>query len=298
MFKQLGYTPRLFAGDSATGQHMQEIAAGQGFAEYYSAAAIVPGQLGRPRAHDAELFAYVAAHVPPQQRSINVIRTTSNHGPYDLNLDTEGCRIERLPDELAPLCNRDLATLLCHWGHLKYSDKCLGRFVDEMAARFPDAVFVITGDHHGRNFIHTRPTDYEATSVPLILYGPRALAGVTLPPGVAGSHLDIAPTLVALVAPAGFRFASLGNDLLEPRRRFLGISETHAIGPDFIINFARAPTVEPLPWATTDLAALRAAARDLPRIVRTHQALEDLSTGLDRPAREASLHDFAPTVRR
>ena len=73
-----------------------------------------------------------------------------------------------------------------------------------MENRVPLPLFVITGDHYGRRFINSQPTFFEKTTVPLVLYGKEVLEGITLPDNVAGSHIDIIPTLVELTAPEGF----------------------------------------------------------------------------------------------
>ncbi|MFM1941587.1 MAG: hypothetical protein RI897_569, partial [Verrucomicrobiota bacterium] len=63
-----------------------------------------------------------------------------------------------------------------------------------------ESLFAITGDHYSRRALASRPTLYQRTSVPLVLYGP-ALGRVARPPALAGSHVDMVPTLVELVAP-------------------------------------------------------------------------------------------------
>jgi phosphoglycerol transferase MdoB-like AlkP superfamily enzyme len=291
VFNQLGYATRLFVGDSATWQHIEDLASQEGFAEFYAAGAIVNnGRLGRqPRAHDPELFAFVRHHLRHGKPSINVIRTVSNHGPYEINLEEEECVLPTLPIDLKALSNKEEQVLLTRLGHLKFSDKCLGRFVEQVEAEFPNSLFAITGDHFGREFINTRPTEFEGSCVPLILYGKQVLAGIELPEGVAGSHLDITPTLVNLVAPRGFRFASLGVDLLAPRREFLGISESHAIGQDFIVAFRDRPVVEPLPWTDQDLPGYREADENLARLTRAFEAFNGLSSWIVRQGEQVSL---------
>jgi phosphoglycerol transferase MdoB-like AlkP superfamily enzyme len=293
VFNQLGYATRLFVGDSATWQHIEDLASQEGFSEFYAAGAIVTGgRLGRqPRAHDPELFAFVRRHLRHGKPSINVIRTVSNHGPYEIDLEAEGCALPNLPDDLKTLCNKDEQLVLTRLGHLKFSDRCLGRFVEQVEAEFPNSLFAITGDHYGREFFNNRPTEFEGTCVPLILYGKQVLSGVELPQGVAGSHLDITPTLVNLAAPRGFHFASLGVDLLTPRREFLGISETHAIGQDFIVAFRDTPRIEPLPWTHPDSPGYREADTHLARLSRVFEAFHGLSSWIVQQGEQVSLRN-------
>ena len=36
-------------------------------------------------------------------------------------------------------------------GHLCYSDKCIGDFVRNAQLKFPNSLFLFTGDHYGRD---------------------------------------------------------------------------------------------------------------------------------------------------
>ena len=72
--------------------------------------------------------------------------------------------------------------------------------------------------------------------MPFLLHGPQVLAGVPRPSHPAGGHLDITPTLVDLCAPEGFRYPSLGEDLLRPRHH-MGLGSDRLIGPDFLMEF-------------------------------------------------------------
>jgi hypothetical protein len=293
VFNQLGYATRLFVGDSATWQHIEDLASQQGFSEFYAAGAIVAntGLVRQPRAHDPELFAFVRRQLRHGKPSINVIRTVSNHGPYEIDLEAEGCVVPRLPDDLKAVCNMDEQKVLTRLGYLKFSDKCLGRFAEQVEAEFPNSLFAITGDHYGREFLNNRPTEFEGTCVPLILYGKQVLAGIELPKGVAGSHLDITPTLANLVAPRGFRFASLGADLLAPRGEFLGISETHVIGQDFVVAFRDTPRIEPLPWTRRDAPSYRQAESSLSRLSRVFGAFHGLASWIAQQGEQVSLRN-------
>jgi len=113
-------------------------------------------------------------------------------------------------------------------GHLRYADRELGRFVREEEARLPRPLFVVTGDHWSRRFINSRPSLFERSAVPLILYGKEVLRGAAFAPGCAGSHIDLAPTLIEAAAPRGFRYYAFGQNLLAPRERLLAPAATPA----------------------------------------------------------------------
>ena len=109
--------------------------------------------------------------------------------------------------------------------------------------------------------------------MPLLLYGPQVLAGVTPPERIAGGHLDIAPTLVELCAPAGFTYHSLGENMLAPKRG-LGISINSVIGPDFIAEMSDPVRFHPLPGRTLP--------QDLPNAERQMQHQDLPGSGHER----------------
>jgi phosphoglycerol transferase MdoB-like AlkP superfamily enzyme len=189
----------------------------------------------------------VARTVNDEQPSFNFVMTTSCHAPFSVDLESKGLALKGLPPELEPLCECDQPRMLRILGHLRYADQCMGEFVQRMEKTVARPLFVITGDHYGRQFIHAHPTLFERSAVPLILYGKEVLQGVTLPENVAGSHSDIAPTLIEAVAPKGFRYHAMGCNLLEPRERFLGVGADRVIGHDFVAEIGRYPAVEAIP---------------------------------------------------
>ena len=58
------------------------------------------------------------------------------------------------------------------------------------------------------------PTMYEFQSVPFVLCGQGVTPGI-LPSDVVGGHTNIVPTLIELIAPAGFSYVSIAPPLTE-----------------------------------------------------------------------------------
>jgi hypothetical protein len=158
---------------------------------------------------------------------------------------SKGFPLREVPADVAPLF--DDAANLKMLGHLWYSDRLLGDFVKTMEGRLSRPLFAFTGDHYGRKFINTRPDFFERSGVPFILYGSEVLRGVRMPSGAAGAHIDIGPTLVELAAPKGFTYYSVGQDLLAPRREYLGIGWYRVMGKDFLLDLSGPPQFHPLP---------------------------------------------------
>ncbi len=118
-------------------------------------------------------------------------------------------------------------------------DMAIGKFVNKAEKKYPNALFAFTGDHFGRKFINGSPTLYESSSVPFILYG-KSIVGKSESNCNPGSHIDIAPTLIELVAPSNFTYYSFGNSLLNNKRKNkLGIGYNKVINSNQISEFSK-----------------------------------------------------------
>jgi len=243
IFKRLGYRTRFFYSGFLSWQHIGEFCASQGFEDVYGG-----GHIGNPEGKDwgvddEDLFSYALQSVTDDRPSFNVILTTSNHPPYQVDVDRKGFPMDEIPSwtgyDPAGDFNRRIL------GHLWYSDRCAGDFIRAVEAKLPRTVVALTGDHWSRRSITARPTFYERSAVPLLLHGPEVLAGVSRPPHLAGGHLDIAPTLIELCAPQGFVYPALGENLLRPRHHW-GLGWNRMIGPGFMLEMtAPKPTLFP-----------------------------------------------------
>ncbi len=268
-FRRLGYRTRFFYGGYLGWQRLDSFALAQGFDEVWGGGSMV--REGTPSNEwgvaDEYLFDFVRDTVTDETPSFNFILTTSNHPPYDLDLQALGFPLQALP---APLQATKADTLKV-LGHLWYTDRETGRFVAEAERRLSAPLFAITGDHTARLQIRF-PGDgvYEQVGVPFILYGPQVLGPRTGTLNTAGAHIDIAPTLYELSAPADFRYAAFGRDLLGKSTPSYGFGDHFVVGQDFVAPWgqkdvayalpgipppAQAPTLKP---AVREYDALRA----------------------------------------
>ncbi len=255
-FKDLGYQVNLFYGGHLAWQRLGELAINQGFDHVY-------GQEHMPltsKSHswgvfDEELFDYVLKTVDSNVPSVNLIMTTTNHSPYPVNLKAKGC-----PQIVCPKKYRDLENSFTKpqiIGHLWYNDYCIGGFVKEAEKLFDPALFAITGDHTSRRFFSSRPSLYESKSVPLILYGTSKMFGeIEVPERMAGSHLDILPTIIESIAPKGFEYYALGKNLFDFNGQQMGLGAGVVITPDVICPIDRMHDFEELPWNKEDLGKI------------------------------------------
>jgi phosphoglycerol transferase MdoB-like AlkP superfamily enzyme len=138
--------------------------------------------------------------------------------------------------------------------------------------KLPKALCAITGDHYSRKFLNARPDLFERSAVPLVLYGPDVLEGVSFPDDVAGSHIDLAPTFVELVAPAGFAYHAIGRDLFAPSSRQFGIGRNTVVTPRHVYRMNSATPTQRLPW----LEAPPGEA-DVPTARRLHDSLHGIA---------------------
>lgn len=261
-FRRLGYRTRFFYGGYPSWERVADFCREQGFDEVYGGGHMGKWVRGNEwGVDDSQLFGFVMDTVRDDAPSFNLLLTTTFHPPYDIDVRARGFPLTEVPADIAARCKGppDLNFL----GHFWYADRCVGDFVRAAETRLTQPLFALTGDHAGRRTITARPSAAERALVPLVFYGPEVLAGCMLPPQAAGSHLDIVPTLVELCADPGFAYAAMGQNLLSPSARFLGIGRRGVVGDGFLADLASSPpALHSLPWGELpsvppDLTALR-----------------------------------------
>ena len=65
------------------------------------------------------------------------------------------------------------------------------------------------------------------------MYGKRISETLSLPEDVVGCHVDIGPTLVELVAPSGFDYHALGNNLFDIKNAKFAINKNYVLSKEF-----------------------------------------------------------------
>ena len=148
------------------------------------------------------------------------IYTTSNHGPYNIPYEEYGIHEEdaaKLP--LGTLKAGD--TDMRRFAGILYADKAVGDFVHRMQEKYPDSLFILTGDHASavvpfdkgilpRTDMQLREKILTSFSMHHRDLQPEFFAG-----NVLGEHQNILPTLIELIAPKGFEYYSLKPSLME-----------------------------------------------------------------------------------
>ncbi|WP_104695701.1 LTA synthase family protein [Helicobacter salomonis] len=181
--------------------------------------------------HDNILFDYILEATPSDQNTFTMVMTLSNHTTRNVNLKAFGVPVEEIQafvDRTPASENLPDANFL---GHVYWYDKILVDFIKKARIKFPHSLFVITGDHFDRSFDYAKNNFYMTKSVPLILYAP------SLEPKQVrciGAHIDIAPTIMELVAPKGYTYASFGKPLFSNASIPQECAHDHALGFDVV----------------------------------------------------------------
>lgn len=209
-FKALGYRTRFFYGGFVGWCRLDAFVLGQGFDELYGAP-----DIGRDTnawgVWDEHLFAFAETRIDDSVPSLDVILTTTNHSPFDLDASRLAPFAE-LPGRFAgedQLTRRVLA-------HERYVDAQVARFARRLNQKVPQAIFAITADHVARAATFDGLSRFEQSVIPFVLWGNGLAPNKRGVFATGGSQLDVFATLFALSADADAEYLTLGNDLFAP----------------------------------------------------------------------------------
>lgn len=235
IFQRLGYRTRFFYSGYLSWQRLGEFCREQGFDEVHGGAEMSERLTGNEwGVDDEELYAFVLKQLGDQP-SFNIIMTTSYHPPFSVDLDAKGFPRRTLEPEMSARGFTEENKRIL--GHLWYSDKAVGDFVAAAEKQHNNRVlFAVTGDHWGRRTYTAHTILFGRRAVTFVLYGSEMLANVRRPDRMAGSHIDIVPTLVELVAEKGFTYHSFGRNMLDLSLPQIGFGCSSVVTPETIID--------------------------------------------------------------
>ncbi|BEU88544.1 LTA synthase family protein [Selenomonas sp. TAMA-11512] len=221
-FHELGYRVEYWYGGYPSWDNMKQFALAQGFDDFYGAPDFQAEAESIWGVKDGILFDALRDHVKDGsaeaaggQYAVHLVMTTTNHPPYNLNLEAEGLgdmtsvteAVKRvIPAETKP---ENLAKELLHY---RYMTREIARFIREVQEVYPDSLFIVTGDHGIRMNPGPQASRYEREAVPLILIG-KGVSKDLLPEDVVGGHTSIVPTVMELIAPAGFLYHTIAPSM-------------------------------------------------------------------------------------
>ena len=239
--KELGYNVDFWYGGSEGWDSIPKLALAQDFDNFYGFSSLNAKKQSVWGAKDEALFNAIEKHLEGEPPTVHLIMTTSNHPPYNLNLSEEGFDFDSTLAAVKKLPNvDDPKQLTTELGHYWYMDKKATNFVRSVIGKYPNSLFIITGDHAVRTDPSTHPTIFEHQSVPFVMFG----AGITkniLPQDVVGGHISIVPTIIELIAPKDFIYYSIAPSLLDA---FVTQNTAGLIDADVVELLPHVPSVE------------------------------------------------------
>lgn len=209
--KKLGYETRFFYGGFPSWENVGVFMNAQGFDKAYYKGSYSGLPANAWGTEDRYFLERTKELFNPDIPSFNVILTSSNHPPLtvDLSKETE-VKSEKAYAEILPPALSGDKDLTAKLRHFEYSDKYISAFIKDMSEKYPDSLFIFTGDHAQRWTVNPTPGVFEKTAVPLIIYGPGVKKDM-FEEGASASHKDIAALTLELVAPKGFVYYAFGG---------------------------------------------------------------------------------------
>ncbi len=209
--KRLGYRTNFWYAGASSWERIKDFTLAQGFDHFYASGDLAKSGTNVWGADDKDLYAAVRDGVREEEAALHVLMTLSNHPPFTADLAAEGFDAEKLKAALPKEVAGNAQTIK-ELGHFWYADRLMARFIREMRERYPDSLFLVVGDHADRLNIETQPGMYKQYGIPFIVIG-SGVSKTIFPPKASGSHMNVTPTLLELIAPAGFEYYSVGESL-------------------------------------------------------------------------------------
>ena len=223
--KALGYRSDFWYGGELNWGSLQHFLPAVGFDAAFGAPEFCPKDAPRTwlGVYDHIFLEEAAKRIQARddgQPTLHMLYTTSNHGPYTIPVGQYGYDVNKVMPEAPEKVRTDAMTqrrLSGYW----YTDWALFRFVEQMKALYPDSLFIVTGDH-SMGVIpfdcdvveRSGPSIREQVGTAFMLQHPDIDAGM-FAGNTIGGHMNILPTIMELLAPAGQPYLSLFQPLTE-----------------------------------------------------------------------------------
>jgi len=262
--KKLGYETTYWYGGNVTYGNFDQFAVATGFDHVMTATEFCPADAPKTwvGVYDHVFLETAAKKIKERERdqpTFHFIYTTSNHGPFKMNLKKLGYDMEQVmpkAPESIKKSRKAQKSLGTHW----YSDQAISHFIEDMKETYPDSLIIVTGDHShipaelNKTSLLQR-TEYsfrEQFCTSFMMYhkdiNQDILAGNTI-----GGHMNIMPTILELIAPKGYEYYSLFPSMLEPIDRV--ITPYHWLTPKAIGAYGN-NFYQPLNIAATEIETL------------------------------------------
>lgn len=232
--KKLGYKTRFFYGGFPSWENIGSFMTNQQIDKsfYYADFGAKGSVWGVP---DKPFLAGIDKFID-EEPSFNLILTSTNHPPFVVDMEKEP-EITKAADmaKFVPTNTADKNLMVERLQHFEYADKYLADFVKRMKEKYPNSLFIITGDHADRWTMDANPSNYERLAVPLIINA-KGIKKSMLADKTAGAHLDILPTLMELILPKGQTYYAFGKNVLSEQKA--GLHAYNYITSEVVGNLA------------------------------------------------------------
>lgn len=213
--KKLGYKTVFWYGGFGSWQNIASFVLAQNFDEFHSAAEWNYTGGNAWGAPDGVLFNEIEKYMDkhPNEKTFHFILTSSNHPPYTIDLNKAGFNADRIKGKLPNSISKDEKTIT-ELGHIWYADHVMGNFIKTTKKKFPDSIYVITGDH-GERFTFAKDVGVNAKSaIPCIFYG-KGVKKAWLGNNKCGAATQINATIAELLGNKGMTYSSVEPSLFS-----------------------------------------------------------------------------------
>lgn len=223
--KKLGYRTIYWYGGNASNGNFNHFGHAQGFDEVRSATDFCGPDAPRTWVgiYDHVFLTEAAKQMETiEEPTFHFVYTTSNHGPYKIPMDVLGGDPDEMLKDVGPDI-RENEERRKAFSTARYADWAVQSFIRKIQTRFPDALILYTGDHSNLygdlSNSSLVPRDYmyrELYCTPLLVHH-RDIAQGFFGENTIGTHLNIMPTVLEMIAPQGFTYYSLYPSLTFPQ---------------------------------------------------------------------------------
>lgn len=217
---ELGYTCSLWYGGSLSWSSLGLFAKGNGFHNVYSGFDITSNDTPHTwlGVYDHLFLEGIKQKLDEKNMDsyeFHYIYTTSNHGPYTIPIGNYGFEKEVLLKELPEYLHKHTEDI----GTYAYCDYYLSQFIRYIQETYEDSLVIVTGDHTRRLPMPCQDTNRiqnlrEDISTAFYMshkdFNKDLLNGVRI-----GTHMNILPTIMELIAPKEYEYISLFPSLFE-----------------------------------------------------------------------------------
>lgn len=237
LLKKEGYKTLAFHGNEGAFWNREAAYPGQGFDDFVSLEDLILDEpLGLGLGDQSFLKQSVDILGEVDQPFYALLVTLTSHHPFDLEIDQD-----------FQISEEDEGTIFGQYlESIHYTDNAIGLFIEDLqkADLYKNSVIVIYGDHFGLNPNDAQikeqvsaymgyPYDFDlAMNIPLIVHIPGY--GVTEKIDIVGGQVDVLPTLVNLFGINDHSPYQMGQDLLNPVREGIAVSQTYMLKGSFI----------------------------------------------------------------